>query len=484
MAKVLIIDDDEGICKMMCAKIKSMGHEAECAQTLSYGLDLAGTGIFDVVYLDVKLPDGNGLHGLLKIRETVPNTEVVIITGIGDHADAELAINNGAWDYIEKPSTINLMINPLVKILQYKKTHASDRSLLNIKRDSIIGNSPAINASLQQAALAARSNANVLITGETGTGKEFFAWAIHQNSSRADKNFIIVDCTILTETLVEGMLFGHEKGAFTGADKMREGLIEQANGGTLFLDEIGELPYSIQKTFLRVLQEHRFRPLGSKQEFSSDFRLVAATNRNLNKMVEKGQFREDLLFRLRSFTIELPPLRKRLEDIPELVAYKLKSHYDRLGTGQIAISPEYLDALTCYDWPGNVRELFNAVEQTLVAAKNSSVLLPRDLDRNIRIKLSQARIGIKDKRKVSKSEESFINITKEPDILRWQEVRDSALVKIEKDYLNKLIAVSASDADKASRISGLSRSRLYAILQKHNIKFKTFSLPENESGNF
>ncbi len=472
MAKVLIIDDDEGICKMMSLKIKSLGHEAQCALTLEEGITKAGSGIFDIAYLDVHLPDGSGLQGLPKIRSIAPYTEVIIITGVGDHDDAEMAIRNGAWDYIEKPSTINLMINPLLKILQYKEANASDLAHIAIKRDGIIGSSPALNASLYQAAQAARTATNVLLTGESGTGKELFAWAIHQNSARADNNFIIVDCTILTETLVEGMLFGHEKGAFTSADKMREGLIAQADGGTLFLDEIGELPYLIQKAFLRVLQEHKFRPLGSKHERSSDFRLIAATNRNLDKMVAKGQFREDLLFRLRSFVVELPPLRQRLEDIRELVTYKLNANYDRLGVSRTVLSPEYLDALKSYDWPGNVRELFNAVERTLAVAKDSSVLFPRDLPENIRIKLSQSLIEKKKNGPGIKTEKAVIKIAKEADIPSLQSARDAALAQTEKDYLGELKTVAGCDLEKACKISGLSRSRLYALLQKHNISFK------------
>lgn len=474
MANVLIVDDDIGICKMMATKIRSMGHEAEYALSLDKGMSKTSSGLFDVVYLDVNLPDGSGLGGLTRMRESAPETEVIIITGIGRYDDAELAISNGAWDYIEKPSTINLMINPLLKILQYKESHPSDKSMLAIKRDGVIGNSTAINASLRETAQAAKTDTNVLLTGETGTGKELFAWAIHQNSARAAKNFIIVDCTILTETLVEGMLFGHEKGAFTSADKMREGLIEQANGGTLFLDEIGELPYSIQKSFLRVLQERKFRPLGSKHELSSDFRLIAATNRDLDKMVERGQFREDLLFRLRSFVIKLPPLRERIEDIGELVSHKLKANYDRLGTNRIEVSPEYIDALKSYSWPGNVRELFNAIERTLIVAKNSSVLFPRDLPDNIRIKLSQSQIEKNNGNQTDKLQEANININtaQKKEMATLQVVRDNALCQIEKGYLNQLKDFAGCDVEKACQLSGLSRSRLYALMQKHSIKFK------------
>lgn len=474
MANVLIVDDDITICKMMATKIRSMGHDVQYALTLDEGMRKSCIGTFDAVYLDVNLPDGSGLQGLTKIKEVAPDTEIIVITGVGRHDDAELAISNGAWDYIEKPSTINLMINPLIKILQYKESHFSDKSNLSLKRDGIVGSSPAINGSLRETAQAAKTDTNVLITGETGTGKELFAWAIHQNSPRAAKNFIIVDCTILTETLVEGMLFGHEKGAFTSADKMREGLIEQANGGTLFLDEIGELPYSIQKSFLRVLQERKFRPLGSKHELSSDFRLIAATNRNLDKMVEKGQFREDLLFRLRSFVIKLPPLRERFEDIDELVSHKLQANYDRLGTGKIEVSPEYIDALRSYSWPGNVRELFNAVERTLIVAKNSSVLFPRDLPDNIRIKLSQSHIEkpkIEPPKKL-KEEKINLNESKKEEMTTLQISRDNALFKIEQEYLNNLKEFTGCDVEKACQVSGLSRSRLYALLQKHGIKFK------------
>jgi two-component system NtrC family response regulator len=471
VAKVLIIDDDEGICQLMSDCIKLMGHQVQYSQTLNEGLRAAATGIFDVIYLDVKLPDGNGLQWLPKFRKVVPATEVIIITGLGDHADAESAIDNGAWDYIEKPSAISLMINPLKHILQYKEIHKGDELPFTIKRNNIIGNSRAINASLQQVAQVAKSNSNVLLTGETGTGKELFAWAIHHNSARANENFVIVDCTILTETLVEEILFGHEKGAFTGADKIRAGLIAQADGGTIFLDEIGELPYSVQKKFLRVLQEHRFRPLGSKNEMFSNFRLIAATNRNLNKMAELGQFRKDLLFRLRSFSIELPPLRKRLEDIPDLVAHKLNTDHDYFGSSQISVSPEYLDALKSYDWPGNVRELFNTIERSLSVCNNNSVLFPRDLPKHIRIKLSQDHVGKKDNGLVIKTAKDDINIVEEANMASLQYVRDTALAKIEKAYLHELKIVSANNFEKACSISGLSRSRLYALLKKHEIRF-------------
>ncbi|PKN17409.1 MAG: Fis family transcriptional regulator [Deltaproteobacteria bacterium HGW-Deltaproteobacteria-6] len=467
MARVLIIDDDQGMCKMLSRKIKSMDHEVDYAYTIEEGVTMMKATPYDVAFLDVHLPDGNGIEALPLIRKISPASEVIIMTGLGDHQGAESAIKNGAWDYIEKPSTVNLMVLPLVRVLQYKEASTAPKTRLTVKRDGIIGQSQGTRNSLDQIGQVAASNTNVLITGETGTGKELFAWAIHQNSPRASKNFVIVDCTILTETLVEGMLFGHEKGAFTSADRMREGLIEQADGGTLFLDEVGELPFSVQKSFLRVLQEHRFRPLGSKHELSSDFRLVAATNRDLDKMVAHGEFREDLLFRIRSFVIGLQPLRERLDDIEELVTYKIGINFERHGTKMMSPSPDFLQALTAYDWPGNVRELFSTVEQAIIMAGNRSVLFPNDLPSHIRIKLSQSQLSRKD-----------VPIPREGNIsgpgygrARLQDVRDAAVESAEKEYLNELKVISGNNIDKACAISGLSQSRLYSLLKKYGIKF-------------
>lgn len=468
MAKVLIIDDDQGMCKMLSRKISSMGHEADCAQTLEESRHKISAVCYDVAFLDVHLPDGNGIEELPLIRKASPATEVIIITGLGDHRGAESAIKNGAWDYIEKPSTVNLMVLPMVRALQYKEATITSEPQLTIKRDGIVGNSQGIKDNLNQVMQVAKSDTNVLITGETGTGKELFAWATHQNSRRVNKNFVIMDCTILTETLVEGMLFGHEKGAFTSADRMREGLIEQADGGTLFLDEVGELPYSVQKSFLRVLQEHRFRPLGSKHELTSDFRLIAATNRDLDKMVAQGKFREDLLFRIRSFVIQLKPLRDRLDDIEELATYKIGINFERHGTKMVGMSSDFLQALAAYDWPGNVRELFSTVEQAVIIAGNRSVLFPRDLPSYIRIKLSQSHLSKKKEKTASQDEDpadqSFSHA-------RLQDVRDAAICSAEKKYLNELKVISGNNIEQACATSDLSQSRLYSLLKKYNIKF-------------
>jgi len=297
------------------------------------------------------MPDGSGLEIIPKLKAVRSSPEIIAITGLGDPDEAEIAIQNGAWDYIEKPASFETLKLPIIRALEYRAERRPGNSSTVLKRNGIIGDSRRITSCLEILAQAASSNVNVLITGETGTGKELFAKAIHSNSSRAGRNFVVVDCTALPETLVESVLFGHARGAFTGADRSEEGLIKQADGGTLFLDEIGELPFLIQKRFLRVIQEHRFRPVGGRQETESDFRLVAATNRNLESMVREGRFREDLFHRLRTISIELPPLRELLEDIKKLTVFYMNALCERFGIVPKGASPEFWEVVTAYKWP-------------------------------------------------------------------------------------------------------------------------------------
>ena len=262
MIKVLIVDDDIMLCKMLRTLIEDMRYKVVVSNTLHDGLDMIARESFDVVFLDVQLPDGIGLDAVPVIRESSDAPEVIIMTGAGDPDGAELAITSGAWDYIEKPSSMKQMILPLMRAVQYREGRMATSIPVLLKRDRIVGSGQSLMASLEKLAQAAMSNANVLISGETGSGKELFAHSIHENSTRAANIFVVVDCAALPETLVESILFGHVKGAFSGADNTSKGLIKQADGGTLFLDEVGELSLSMQKSFLRVLQEHSFRPVG------------------------------------------------------------------------------------------------------------------------------------------------------------------------------------------------------------------------------
>ena len=312
-------------------RVQREGFDIQSAYTLQEGLKRVQSGAFDVVFLDVNLPDGNGLDILADIREAASSPEVIILTGQGTADGAELAIRSGVWDYIQKPSSIHVMMLPLLRALQYREEKLKGKSPVSLKLEGIIGSSPKMKACYDLISQAAVADVNVLITGETGTGKELFARAVHMNSARSGRNFVVVDCAALQDTLKESTLFGYEKGAFTGADQSREGLIKQADGGTLFLDEIGELPLPMQKSFLRVLQERHFRPLGSIKEIKSNFRLIAATNRNLENLVHSGRFREDLLFRLRTLTIMLPPLREHPEDIADIALYHIARICKRSG---------------------------------------------------------------------------------------------------------------------------------------------------------
>ena len=351
MSKILIIDDDQNICLYFSAVIKERGHDVRHELTFSGGRAAMSSNKFDVVFLDVHLPDGNGLELLSEIRGQTDAPEVVIITGFGDPKGAALAINNDAWDYVEKPASPDKLVLSLNRALQFresKKYHASSRAL-NIR--DIVGNSFRMESCLESVAVAADTNASVLITGETGSGKELVAGAIHKNSNRSKNKFVIVDCASFPESLAESILFGHEKGAFTGADRARTGLVKLADKGTLFLDEVGEMPLSIQKKFLRVLETKRFRPIGERTELNSDFRLLAATHRNLNELVQKNEFREDLLYRLRSIEIEVPALREHKEDIKELSIYHMNRICDKHGVACKVFDPEVFIELESYDWP-------------------------------------------------------------------------------------------------------------------------------------
>ena len=467
MAGILIIDDDNSICYTLSRMVSRMGHIPACASTIAEGLDIAASGEIDVVFLDVRMPDGNGLDALPKVRESPSAPEVIIITGYGDPDGAEMAIKSGAWDYVEKGCSTKEMSLPLLRALEYRKEKKAAgtqaKSVIALKREHIIGSSPKLMACLDLVAQAAESDANVLISGETGTGKELFADAIHRNSPRSRGPFVVVDCAALPETLVESMLFGHEKGAFTGAEKARDGLILQAAGGTLFLDEVGELPFIIQKSFLRVLQEHRIRPIGSSREIESDFRLLAATNRNLDQMAQENRFREDLLFRLKSFTIELPPLRERSEDIRELARFHIDQFCERHGLAPKGFSPEFLDTLKAYHWPGNIRELVNTLDRALTAARFEPTLFPTHLPVNIRVRKARAAL---DRRA---SPDSAANIEPVRTLPKIQDFREMACAQAEKHYLHDLLALCEGDIKEACRIAGISQSRLYALLQKHKI---------------
>ncbi len=481
MANILIIDDDQEICETLSSLSTRLSHECRWAHSLNSSRKICRETPFDIIFLDVRLPDGNGLDLLPEFMEMPEPPEIIILTGKGDPDGAELAIQGGAWDYILKPSSIREITLTLNRALKYHQEKRNKAGAESLKISKIVGTGPRMKACFELMAQAARSESNLLITGETGTGKELFARTIHENSNRSEGKFVFVDCASLTESLVESTLFGHRKGAFTGAQDNRVGLIKIADGGTLFLDEIGEMSLSLQKAFLRVLQEKTFRAVGDTVEQSSDFRLIAATNRNLDEMVDENQFRSDLLFRITTMRLPLPPLRQRLEDIRALVDFKTSQLFSQYGMPEKIIDENFLETLENYDWPGNVRELFNIIERAVVAAGAEKNLFAMHLPRQLRIQVAQKQI-----RHMTGSEvlSDHDNADNDEDLRSigyqiFQDIFDRPLPSLktfknaaEKIYLSELIRQSSGEISRILIISGLSRSHFYSLLKKYGLSIQ------------
>lgn len=465
MANILVIDDDRQVCETLQSLAVRQGHACFSAQTLGSGLDLLDQGEIDVVFLDVRLPDGNGLEALGRIRNREMPPDVIVLTGQGDPEGAAVAIQSGVWDYLVKPSPVKQIKETLRRALAHRveKKAREEHGALDLR--GLIGSSSIMRQSYDRIAQASASESTVLVTGETGTGKELLARVIHRNSPRASRSFVVVDCASLTESLLESILFGHTKGSFTGAARDRIGLVKLADRGTLFLDEIGELPLSAQKIFLRVLQERRFRPVGSSQEEESDFRLISATNRDLERMVKAGDFRQDLYYRINTIQLTLPPLRDREEDIVILAQY----HIDRLCQQRNLPSKEmhtdFIDSIKKYEWPGNVRELFNTIEQSFVLSGGEDVLYSQHLPHSVRICVTKSllRKGMEEER--STHLHSAL-CDSEVDFLSLKDFK----IAMEREYLAKLLRIYGRDIPKMLSVSGLSRSHLYAMLKKHGLE--------------
>ncbi|TIH14090.1 sigma-54-dependent Fis family transcriptional regulator [Marinifilum sp. JC120] len=488
MGRILIIDDDVQVCETIESLIARTGHESVSAYNLRNGLSKVQGSDFDLVFLDISLPDGNGLDYLQQVKDSSGSPEVIILTGKGDADGAELAIQGGAWDFLVKPSSVKQITLSMRRALEFHNEKQNKAQCVALILDNIVGKSTEIKDCYDLVAHASGSDANVLVNGETGTGKELFAQTIHENSRRSVNNFVVVDCASLTETLVESTLFGHKRGSFTGAQADRKGLIPLADKGTLFLDEVGEMPISVQKSFLRVLQERTYRPVGENKEFKSDFRLIAATNRDLESMVARGEFRQDLLYRIQTIHIHLPPLRAREGDIRELTAFHLSRLSLQYGVPPKVASSDFYEVLENYDWPGNVRQLFNIVEQAFVASGSGNTIYAMHLSDNLRIKL--AKYNLKKSGSVSLKDiptESVANSVSEkkdtPELNR-NSVFDNTVSNIltgelpplkifkgmaEKKYLEELLLRYAGETATILKISGLSRSHFYALLKKHGI---------------
>ncbi|WP_072956578.1 sigma-54-dependent transcriptional regulator [Chryseobacterium arachidis] len=371
MSKILVIDDEEKIRTLLSKILSLEGFEVFQASDLANASKRLEYSEVDVVVCDVKLPDGSGVEYVKKIKEKYSTIEVILLTAFGNIPDGVQAIKNGAFDYITKGDDNNKII-PLVykaiekaslnrRISQLEKQLGDRHSF-----DSIIGHSKKLKLSIDAGKKVAATDATVLLTGETGTGKEVFANAIHNAGKRSKHNFIAINCSAFSKELLENELFGHKAGAFTGAVKDSKGIFEEANNGTVFLDEIGEMPLDLQAKLLRVLESGEFLKVGDNRPTKIDVRIIAATNRDLVKEIENGNFREDLYYRINIFTIHLPPLRERISDIEDLAYSFLKKFSVKADKKISQISPEYLESLKRHPWKGNIRELRNIIERSII----------------------------------------------------------------------------------------------------------------------
>ena len=388
--KILIIDDEEKIRTLLSRIISLEGFEVFQASDLKNAKKRLEVSEIDVVISDVKLPDGSGVEFSKIIKDKYPSLEVILLTAYGNIPDGVQAIKNGAFDYITKGDDNNKII-PLVykalekvalnkRVLQLEKQLDDKQSF-----DNVIGKSKQIQSAIESAKKVAVTDATVLLNGETGTGKEVFAQAIHNASNRNKQNFVAVNCSAFSKELLENELFGHKAGAFTGAMKDSKGIFEEANNGTVFLDEIGEMPLDLQAKLLRVLESGEFLKVGDSKPTKVNVRIIAATNRDLQTEIDKGNFREDLFYRINIFNIILPSLRDRTSDIPELANYFFIKFSQKIGKKITSISDDYLEILKKHSWKGNIRELRNIIERSVIL-EESNVLsiesLPFDLQQS------------------------------------------------------------------------------------------------------
>lgn len=380
MNKVLIIDDEAQIRKLLARMMELEGYEVCQATDCRSGLKQIEVSSPEVVLCDVRLPDGNGVDLVLKIKKQFPQTEVVLLTAHGNIPDGVQAIKNGAYDYITKGDDNNKII-PLI-------SRAMEKALINRRLEkleaqmerrysfqNIQGNSKLIKEAVSLAQKVAVTDVPVLLTGETGTGKEVFAQAIHSGSARKDKAFVAVNCSSFSKDLLESEMFGYKAGAFTGAQKDKKGLFEEANNGTIFLDEIGEMAFDLQAKLLRILETGEFIKVGETKPTKVNIRIIAATNRDLRKEIEENHFREDLFYRLSVFQIHLPSLRDRREDI-EQIAYSLIDDFGtKLSRKAVKVSDDFIEALKQHSWKGNIRELRNVIERSLIVCNEEELTL-------------------------------------------------------------------------------------------------------------
>ncbi|MEO8199742.1 MAG: sigma-54 dependent transcriptional regulator [Gemmatimonadota bacterium] len=451
-ARLLLVDDDEAACRMLAEVLERESYEVVQANSVAEArrhLELPGT--FQAVLTDLRMPGASGLDLLRHVRERYPETLVLVLTAFGDATAAGEAIRAGAYDFISKPYELAVLRSTLARALERRKLASQSREQSSVSpmaesvtpEGGLVGNSRAIIEVMKTLARVAPTDATVLIQGETGTGKELVARTIHEYSERADRRFLAVNCSALSEGLLESELFGHVRGAFTGASTSRPGLFREADKGTLFLDEIGDISSGLQAKLLRALQEHEIVPVGAESPIKINVRIIAATNRDLSAMVREGKFREDLFYRLNVLLLSLPPLRARRQDIPLLTNHFLRTFALRHQRQLVALDPEAESLLQAYGWPGNIRELQNVLERALVLAAEE-IIGPEHLPAELRNLTSPESAAVK-----------------QPDGGPLP-----SLEQVERQHVLRVLGHTRGNREEASRILGISRRTLSRMIQR------------------
>jgi len=446
--KVLVIDDEEKLRKLLARIIALEGYRVYEAGSLAEGIKTMGSDDIDVILCDVKLTDGNGVAFTKDIKQQYPFTEIILLTAYGNIHDGVQAIKNGAFDYIVKgddnEKIIPLLSRAIEKVYLQKKVKQLEKQLTGkYGFDTITGESKALITAINLAKKVAPTNTPVLLTGETGTGKEVFAQAIHYNSARNNYPFVAFNCSALSKDIMESELFGHKAGAFTGATKDKKGLIEEAKGGTLFLDEIGEMPLDLQPKLLRFLENGTYYRVGDATQRTTEVRLVAATNRDLQKEIAAGHFRSDLYYRIAVFSIPLPPLKDRQTDIPLLAEHYLKEYAAKTNKQIHGISKEAMLALKLHSWPGNVRELKNVIERAVILEDGPMLEL-----NSLPFELQQTAI--------SSGKEQLVS--------------SLHLATVEKLHIQKVLSYTNGNKAEAARLLDIGLATLYRKIEEFHLK--------------
>ncbi|MCW5977519.1 MAG: sigma-54-dependent Fis family transcriptional regulator [Bryobacteraceae bacterium] len=444
--RILVVDDEEVMCESLAAWLREDGYAVDTAASGRDAIALAKTTDYAVYFVDLKMPGGlDGIETMMEVRRLHPEACVVIITAYATVDTAITAMKEGAQEYIVKPCNpeeISLLVNRIIKVknLQRENTMLRKRLSRRYKFHDIISKNPRMREIVELAAEVASLRSTVLIRGESGTGKELIARAIHYSGARAARPFIAVSCAALAETLLEAELFGHEKGAFTGAVDRKKGKFELADGGTIFLDEIGDISPKLQADLLRVLQERSFYRLGGSEEVRVDVRVIAATHHDLQQAVQEGRFRDDLYYRLNVIEIRIPPLRERREDIPLLTPFYIERLSHELGKEIGGITESAMKLLLDHDWPGNVRELENAIERAIVTCRSGTI-----------------------------AEEDLAFLVEGRNSRPWTVPADLTLADLEKLAIEAALRRSSGNVKEAAQKLGIDRSTMYEKIKRYEI---------------